>query len=352
MIQENVLIYGAYGYTGKLIVALAVKKGYRPTIGGRDEGKTKELARQYNLPYHVLDCKNQQAWDNALKDKELLLNCAGPFSLTIKDILPACLRNKVHYLDITGEVDVFDYVSSFDEDAKKAGITLIPGTGFDVVPTDCLAVFLKQQLPDATHLELAFDSQSGLSRGTALSVLNRFHQGSASRKNGVIVPNKTASVSKTINYGGKDRLSVGIAWGDIFTAYHSTGIPNIEVFTGMPPKMLKTMRKASKFGWLIKTWVVQQILRKVIRNKISGPSNEKRENLRTYLWGKVTNANGKEVIAELETPESYKLTAITALLCAEGVLKGGVKSGYTTPAEAFGPDFIMKVDSVNRAIKN
>lgn len=352
MIQENVLIYGAYGYTGKLIVELAVKKGYRPAIGGRDEEKTKALARQYDLPYHVFDCKDQQAWDNALKDTELLLNCAGPFSLTIKDILPACLRNKVHYLDITGEIDVFDYVNSFDEDATKAGITLLPGTGFDVVPTDCLAVFLKQQLPDATHLELAFDSQSGLSRGTALSVLNRFHQGSASRKNGVIVPNKTASVSEIINYGGQERLSVGIAWGDVFTAYHSTGIPNIEVFTGMPPKMFKAMRRASKFGWLIKTWGIQLILKSIVRKKIDGPSSKKRETLRTYLWGKVRNAHGKEIVAELETPESYKLTAITALLCVKGVLEGKVSSGYTTPAKAFGADFIMKVDSVNRVIKS
>ncbi|MDH5474587.1 MAG: saccharopine dehydrogenase NADP-binding domain-containing protein [Cyclobacteriaceae bacterium] len=350
MVQENVFIYGAYGYTGKLIVDLAVKKGHRPVLGGRDEEKVKVIANQYGLQWYAFDCNNQEAWDTALNGKQLLLNCAGPFSLTIRDILPACLRNKVHYLDITGEIDVFEYISRFDKEAKKAGITLLPGTGFDVVPTDCLAVFLKEQLPDATHLELAFDSQSGLSRGTALSVLNRFHQGSAVRKEGVIVPSKTASVSKIIKYGGQERLSVGIAWGDVFTAFYSTGIPNIEVYTGMPPKMLKAMKKASKFGWLIKTWLLQIILKRIVRKKIDGPSINKRETLRTYLWGKVMNAEGKEVVAELETPESYKLTAITALLCAEGVLEGKVKSGYTTPAKAFGADFILRAGG-SRKIK-
>ena len=342
MIEDNVLIYGAYGYTGKLIVELAVEKGYRPSIAGRNKDKVKALADRYDLSYYVFDSNDQKEWDNALNGKHLLLNCAGPFSLTIKDILPACFRNKVHYLDITGEIDVFSYVSKFDEQAKDLGITLLPGTGFDVVPTDCLALYLKQQLPDATHLELAFDSQSGLSRGTALSVLNRFHQGSAIRVNGKIIPQQTASYSKHITFGGKDRNCVGIAWGDVFTAYHTTTIPNIKVYTGMPEKTLKTMRKASKWAWLIRLWPVQQILKSIVKKKVVGPSEEKRESSRTYLWGKVTNDEGKVIVAEMNTPESYKLTAITALMCAEGVLEGKIKPGYTTPAKAFGADFILQ----------
>lgn len=350
MIGENVLIYGAYGYTGKLIVDLAVEKGYRPEIGGRDAVKVKALANKYDLKYHIFGSSDQKEWDKALMGKQLLLNCAGPFSLTIKKVLPACLRNKVHYLDITGEIDVFSYVSGFDEEAKNAGVVLLPGTGFDVVPTDCLALYLKQQLPDATHLELAFDSQSGLSRGTALSVLNRFHQGSAIREDGKIIPQQTASTSKHINFGGKDRHCVGIAWGDIFTAFYSTAIPNIKVFTGMPKKTLKSMKKATRWIWLIKLWPVQQILISVVKMKVVGPSEEKRERLRTYLWGKVTNDKGEVIVAEMNTPESYKLTAITAMMCAEGVLEGKVNPGYTTPTQAFGADFILEAGGVRTLI--
>ena len=348
MINENVLIYGAYGYTGKLIVELAVSKGYRPALGGRNEEKVNSLAKQYNLESHTFNYNDQKAWDDVLKGKTILLNCAGPFSLTIKDILPACLRNSVHYLDITGEIDVFAFIKKSEQEAINNGLVLMPGTGFDVVPTDCLALYLKEQMPDATHLELAFDSKSGLSRGTALSVLNRFDQGSASRVNGKIVPEKTASASKIIHFGGKDRLCVGIAWGDVFTAFQTTKIPNIKVFTGMPEKMLKNMRKASKWAWLITAWPVQQLLGIIVRNKIDGPSKEKRETVTTYLWGKVANANGKTIEAELQTPESYKLTAITALMCVEGVLAGKVKPGYNTPAMAFGSDFILGVEGTSR----
>ncbi|MFT5513260.1 MAG: short subunit dehydrogenase-like uncharacterized protein, partial [Bacteroidia bacterium] len=182
--MDNFIIYGAYGYTGKLIVAEAVKKGWKPMVAGRNEALVKSLAEEFNLPYACFDFDDQRAWDEVLTQHKLLLNCAGPFSHTIKEVLPACVRNKVHYTDITGEIEVFEYVQSHHNDAIEAEIVMMPGVGFDVVPTDCLAKYLHEQLPTATHLELAFETNSGLSRGTALSVLNRFHKGSAIRENG------------------------------------------------------------------------------------------------------------------------------------------------------------------------
>ena len=349
-VMNNIIIYGAYGYTGKLIVEEAVTKGLRPTIAGRNEELVERLANQYDLPHVTYNYDDQQAWDAALSNKDLLINCAGPFSLTIKEILPACIRNKTHYIDITGEIDVFKYIQSHDQKAKDAGVVLMPGTGFDVVPTDCLAKFLSEQLPTATHLELAFDSSSGLSRGTALSVLNRFHKGSAVRVNGEIIEQKPASVSKSIAFQGKVRNVVGIAWGDVFTSFVTTGIPNIEVFTGMPIKMMKTMKRVSKLAWLIKTPLMLKLGRYFIRKKIDGPSEEKRNSLKTQVYGRVWEKGGNEVVAEMETPESYKLTAITSVLCAQKILAGDAAPGFHTPAGAFGSDLIMQVDGVKRTL--
>lgn len=350
--KHNILIYGAYGYTGQLIVELAVKKGWKPTIAGRDEKKIHILAKRHDLPFLCFDFDDQPAWDNALTDKSLLLNCAGPFSHTIKQILPACLRNNVHYTDITGEIEVFEFVQQHNNQAKSAEIVLMPGIGFDVVPTDCLAKYLHEQLPSSTHLELAFNSSSGFSRGTALSVLNRFHTGSAIRENGIIVPKIAASEHKNISFFGQERNCVGIAWGDVFTAYITTGIPNIQVFTAMPIKTMNLMRKAGKWAWLIKSKLVQKIGGFIIRKKIDGPSLEKRENLKCQIWGKVWDEYGNEVMVEMETPESYKLTSIAALLCVEKILNKESKSGYQTPAGAFGSALIMEVDGVKRILKN
>ncbi|MFT7592622.1 MAG: short subunit dehydrogenase-like uncharacterized protein [bacterium] len=348
--MDNFIIYGAYGYTGKLIVAEAVKKGWKPMVAGRNEALVKSLAEEFNLPYACFDFDDQRAWDEVLTQHKLLLNCAGPFSHTIKEVLPACVRNKVHYTDITGEIEVFEYVQSHHNDAIEAEIVMMPGVGFDVVPTDCLAKYLHEQLPTATHLELAFETNSGLSRGTALSVLNRFHKGSAIRENGVVKSVPAAQMNKTIHFNGKPKNVVGIAWGDVFTAFYSTGIPNIEVFTAMPEKTMNAMRRASKFGWFIKSKLVQRIGGNIIRKKVIGPNSEKRERLNANLWGRVSDESGKEVEAQMTTPESYKLTAITAVLCVDKILKGEAKSGYNTPAGAFGSGLIMEVDGVQRKL--
>ncbi len=348
--MNNVIIYGAYGYTGRLIVERAVELGWTPTLAGRNLSLVKTLAEKYNLPFVSFEFDDKRSWDNALKDKDLLLNCAGPFSITIRDILPACIRNNTHYCDITGEIEVFEYIQGNDQKAKDAGIVMLPGVGFDVVPTDCLSLFLKEQLPTATHLELAFESNSGLSRGTAFSVLNRFHKGSAIRENRVIKEMAAASSNKLLPFNGKMKNAVGIAWGDVFTSFYTTGIPNIQVYTAMPEKTMNIMRKAGKWSWLIKTKLVQKMGRRIINKRIKGPGAEKRDSLMAHLYGKVWDDNGNVVEASLNTLESYKLTSITALICAEKILKGEASAGYNTPAGAFGSELIMEVEGSTRQL--
>jgi len=101
------LIYGASGFTGKLIVDLAVKKGLRPVIAGRTEEKIKPLAQQYGLDYLTFGLENQATLVRHLKQFPLVLNCAGPFSRTAQPMVEACLVAKTHYLDITGEIEVY-----------------------------------------------------------------------------------------------------------------------------------------------------------------------------------------------------------------------------------------------------
>ena len=346
--MNDALIYGAYGYTGSLIVEEAVKKGYSPTVAGRNEELTKKLAAKHNLPYHCFSYDDQSAWDEALQGKRLLLNCAGLFIKTIDEILPACIRNKVHYADITGEIEVFTQVQKKSEEAEKLGVVLMPGVGFDVVPTDCISRFLYEQLPSATHLELAFDSPSGLSRGTALSLLNRLPHGSAHRVNGKVENYPAGMKSMTLTREGKDRFFGGIAWGDVFTAYYTTGIPNITAYSAMPPKTLKFLKTLGKFKALVKSRFVQQLAGSIIRKRIHGPGEEVRKTAQTYIWGKVSDNAGNSVVAELTTPESYYLTAKTAVRCAEKILNREVAPGYQTPAGAFGADFILTFEGVKR----
>ncbi len=350
--MDNFLIYGAYGYTGRLIVEHAVKQGLVPILGGRDAKKAEELAKQYELECVVLDANDSEKWKHILSKVSLVLNCAGPFALTVKDIVPACIKHGVHYLDITGEIDVFEYIESLSELATEKKVTLMPGVGFDVVPTDCLSSQLHHKLPTATHLELAFQGTSGVSRGTALSMARRYHAGGTIRENGKMKTVPLAFEDKIISFGEKERLCVTIPWGDIFTAYHTTQIENIKVYTGVSEKTLKSLRTYRKFKVIAKTSLAQWTFKKIIKSKIDGPSAIKRATCITHVWGKVIDkTTGELVEAELTTPESYHLTALTAIESTIRVLKGKCPVGYQTPVTAFGKDYILSFEKVKLSFK-
>jgi short subunit dehydrogenase-like uncharacterized protein len=346
--KENFLIYGAYGYTGQLIAKLAVQKGLKPILAGRNALKTRNLAENLGLEYLAFDLSDKNALFAALGQVKAILHCAGPFVLTSPQVLEACLQTQTHYLDITGEIEIFELLAKNHTEAQKAGITLLPGVGFDVVPSDCLALFLKKSLPDATHLELAFMGLGGVSRGTALTMALNIDKGGAIRKDGKIIPVATAFEVKEIDYGFRKAMSVAIPWGDVSTAFYSTQIPNIKVFMAQPPKMIAMLKNSKYLNWLLRMDWVKNIIKKMIESRITGPNQEQRETSKSYLWGQVCNANGVCKQARLVCPEGYTLTAITAVLAVEKVLSTSVPTGFLTPSMAFGEDFILEVESVKR----
>lgn len=338
--MKKIFIYGAYGYTGKLIVEVAVEQGLKPILGGRNSKLLTKLAEKYSLETSAFSVDNLAEWDKLLPDIDLVLNCAGPFGLTVEYVVPACLRHGVHYLDITGEIDVFSYIASLSKEATQANIVLMPGVGFDIVPTDCLSAKLKERLPDGSHLELAFQGNSGISRGTALSMVRRYHEGGVIRKDGKLKRVPIAYEVKNIHFGDKERQCMTIPWGDVYTAFFTTGIPNIKVFTGVDDKTLKSMLTFKKLSWIAKTGIAQWVMRSIIKKKVKGPSLEKRKTYLTYLWGRISNENNEQVTLEMQTMESYQLTAFTAVKAATIILEGNIEPGYKTPATAFGSNFI------------
>ncbi len=233
--MSNYLIYGANGYTGALTARLAVERGHRPVLAGRNRESVSELAGQLNLEYRAFGLDDPAALDAGLRGVVTVLHCAGPFSHTWKAMSDACLRTKVHYLDITGEVLVFESLAARDAEAKAAGVMLMPGVGFDVVPSDCLAAHLKRRLPTATHLTLGFSGSGRFSRGTATTMAENMHRGGLVRRDGVLAKVPAAWKSRVIDFGAGPVSAMTIPWGDVSTAYHSTGIPNIEVYMSAPP---------------------------------------------------------------------------------------------------------------------
>src|SRR6185436_12676748 len=222
------LIYGANGYTGELITRYAVERGMKPILAGRNAVKIEELAKKDHLDYRIFSLDETTRMDAALQEVDVVLHCAGPFSLTSRPMVEACLRNRKHYTDITGEISVFETMAALDKKAQDAGIMLMPGVGFDVVPSDCLARHLKDRLPTASHLSLAFYGMGRLSHGTQATMTMNVGKGGAIRKDGKITSVPAAWKTGEIDFGEVTKTGVTIPWGDVATAFYSTGIPNIE----------------------------------------------------------------------------------------------------------------------------
>lgn len=345
---ENFLIYGANGYTGELITRFAAERGMRPIVAGRNENAIKKIAEKYGLEYRIFAPNESEKLDAAIGEVKTVLHCAGPFSVTSRPMVEACLRNKKHYTDITGEISVFEACAARDQKAKDAGIMLMPGVGFDVVPSDCLALHLKERLPVATHLTLAFYGQGRISHGTQATMTMNVGRGGAIRKDGKITPVPAAWKTREIDFGdGIIKRAVTIPWGDVSTAYHSTGIPNIEVYTVVPPNLIKMMKLSRYLGWLLATRPVQKILQSKIPP--GGPSDAERARGKSLLWGEAYDASGNRVETRMQTPEGYTLTALAALNIAERILAGNYAPGYQTPAKAYGPDLVLEIETVSRA---
>lgn len=337
------MIYGATGYSGQLIVEQAVSQGLKPVLAGRSEHKVKALAGKYGLPFQVFSIDDLAQDDSLLNETFLVLNCAGPFSQTAAIMMEACLLQKSHYLDITGEIDVFELAASLNETAQKTGVVLCPGVGFDVIPTDCVATQLKEMMPDATQLTLGFDSRSGFSPGTAKTSVEALPFGGKVRKEGEIKYVPLAYKTRKIDFGGGEKLAMTIPWGDVSTAYHSTGIPNIEVYIPASPGLVKKMKRMNFLrpilGW---NWV-QSIIKKNIDKKVKGPSESTRQKLTTNVWGEVQNASGEIKILRILTSNGYELTAKGSVFIVAAMIKGINQSGYKTPAMLMGPDLINQL---------
>jgi short subunit dehydrogenase-like uncharacterized protein len=337
------LVYGANGYTGELIARKAAEAGLAPVLAGRSRGAVEPLARELGLESRVFGLEAEAALDDGLRGASAVLHCAGPFSRTSRPMADACLRLGRHYMDITGEVEVFESLAARDAEARSRRVMLLPGAGFDVVPSDCLAAHLKRRLPTATRLALGFQSSGRLSRGTATTMIENSHRGGLVRRGGALVRVPAAYKTRVIDFGRGPRRAVTIPWGDVSTASHSTGIPDVEVYMAVP-RALRLGLLASRFlRPVLRSAPVQRFLKRRIQAGPRGPSAEHRARGQSLLWGEATDAAGNRAEARLRTPEGYELTALTALAIVKRVLAGDAPPGFQTPSRAYGADFILGI---------
>lgn len=346
--MRKLMIYGANGYTGRLIAREAARRGLQPMLAGRNRDEVSALADELGLLRRVFELAKAEEIARNLDGIDVVLHCAGPFSQTAEPMLEACLAHKVHYLDITGEIDVFALAHRAHARARHQGIVVLPGSGFDVVPTDCVAAMLKRRLPDATSLVLAFEAGGGPSPGTAKTSVEGLAKGGRARIDGEIVDVPLAWKSREFLRDGKVRSAMTIPWGDVYTAFVSTGIPNVETYMVVPPKTIKRLTWMRHLQPLLKMGFVQNFMKRQVGRSTPGPSQQRRQDSGSYVWGEARNAAGKEARVALAAPNGYDLTVSASLGIAQRLLEPPQppEGGYYTPSLLMGADYVTTLPGV------
>ncbi len=340
--HNSYLLYGATGYTGRLIAREAVRRGARPILGGRNAAKLAAVADEFDLEHIAFAVDDPTAIDAALEGTNAVLNCAGPFERTADAMVEACLRTRKHCVDITGEIDVLTRIHGRDAEAKKQGVVLLPGSGFDVVPTDCMAARVKKRMPEARHLALVVGlfGPAGVSRGTFRTSMAGMKTGGRARRGGRIVEVPMGSPARSFDFGDERRVAHRLPMGDVFTAGISTGIPDIDLYATLPrfarvvpPRMLRPALATAAGQWL---------LERVAGFLPEGPTEEQRRASRSAVLAIATDAGGKSITEQWHGPDPYTLTARSATEIIERVLAETVRPGAHTPSSAFGEAFLRE----------
>jgi saccharopine dehydrogenase (NAD+, L-lysine-forming) len=341
------LLYGANGYTGARIARAARGRGERPVLAGRSAEKIIPLAEELGCEYAVVDLLDSKALRSALAGLDVVAHCAGPFSATSARMVDACLQAGTHYLDITGEVDVFEAIYARSGEAVQAGIVLLPGSGFDVVPTDCVAASLHAAMPAAAELDLAFRVSGRIGPGTAKTALEGAGAGGKARIDGRIAEVGFAHQQVLAEFPSGPRTVTAIPWGDLASAYRSTGIPNITTYTAMPGAnvLSRGQRYLGYVTPVLGNATVQKAGRSLLE-RFMPQGGEQPAAGWSEVWGQVTDSAGHRVSASLTGPDAITLTVEAVLASVAALGRGGTGPGAHTPSTAFGAGFAAELDGV------
>lgn len=343
-------IYGASGYSGGLAARHAVERGERPLLLGRATDRLRPLADELGLDFTAVTLDDADGLRRALAGVSAVVHAAGPFTSTWEPMVRACLLTGTNYLDITGDVDIIEAQRRLDGEARDAGITVMPGAAFDVIPSDCLAVHLKRRLPGATHLTLAIAAITPPSQGTAASIASRLAEGGLVRRHGLLVDDEPAGHEMDIDFGWDvgPHTMFRMRWGDLSTAHHSTGIPNIETYVPLERAALAGVRAAARAPWALRPTAAQRVLVRALTKGRSGPDEEERAGRSAAIWGEVTDGR-QRVTARILCPHPYTFTAMGMVESAVRVAAGGSEPGFQTPGTAFGADYVLEFEGTRRA---
>jgi short subunit dehydrogenase-like uncharacterized protein len=331
-----------------LIAERAAEIGLVPVLAGRDEERVRRQAELLGTPWRKLSLDSIEALAEALSDVEAVVHAAGPFVVTAPPMIEACLRAETHYLDVSGELPVFQEALGRDSEALRAGVMLMPGAAWSVVATDCLAAHVAGRAPGAKYLRLGMTQSRLYSRGTARSAFGLMSSEVAIRRNGRLTFVPIGRMERAFDFGEGERTSMALSWPDAVTAYHTTGIPNIEAYMEVAAAGRVLAPLTARIGEALQLPVLRSVLRLGAAALPAGPAEAARRLAHPVIVAEAEDAWRRLSSARLRTADGYDFTALAAVAIAERVIAGDFEPGFQTPARVYGADFVLSIEGTTR----
>lgn len=321
--MADLLIYGATGYTGRMISEIASEHGLDFVVAGRTSSKLIPLASSLGVPSRTFDLEDIEIIDHHLKGVRVLLNCAGPFVQTAERLIAACIRQGIHYLDIAAEIDSYRLAETRDAEAKAAGVMLLPGCGGSVAMLGCLAGYAVQHITAPTAIDLALKVSGTVSRGSAVSATNMTR--SIQRVNGSLVYQDEPFPSTQFNFqDGKGAANCfSIPLPDLITIWKSLKTPTVRTYVCVDEGVFPTEEEMATLP--------------------DGPTLEQRALHPYHAAVIVTGQDGAVRNTVLHTVNGYTFTVLASVEAARRVIAGESTAGFQTPALIFGNSFVETI---------
>jgi short subunit dehydrogenase-like uncharacterized protein len=344
---RGLFVFGATGYTARLILERALHVGLEPILVARNAARLEDTARRFGL-----EARNASSDWATLADTfegaSVVINAAGPFVNTVAPVVRACLAANAHYMDISGEVDAIEAAAKYHHDARRRGLTILPGAGFDVVPSDCLCAHVTRRLPGAHALRVAISGLELLTPGSVKTLGAELGRPTRVRRDGALREVHPGALTRSFDFGAGPRECVAVSWGDLASAYYSTGVRHIETYFEATPSVTTAVQANRFFGAFLRLPSVRAAIEQQAGFFGSEPSREERASRRAAIAVEAEGPNGRVASSRLTTPEAYTLTAETAVEIAKRLLDGDLEPGFQTPSRLYGPDFILRFAGVSR----
>jgi len=347
-LRGRVLIYGATGYTGRLIAGQLRHSRCHLVIAGRTPRRVQALAGELGVTGRAIALAGPQALDQAFDDVDVVINAASPFALTASRLIESCLRTKTHYLDITGELGVFRTAFGYDEAARKRGIMIMPGAGLGVVASDCLASHVAGLVANAKYLRIALLRPDSFSRGTFRSAIGLANSRVSIRRNGRLMSLPVGRLQRAFDFGNGEKESVAVSWPDVFTAYHSTGIRNIEAYFEADFASRALYHLGAGVADTMQLNPVKNLIDAIARAWPEGPPEVQRRAEKCVIVAEAEDSWRQVRSARLTTPDGYSFTAEAASAIALRAARGDFLSGFQTPARVYGADLALEFKGTHR----